>query len=277
MQEKNFGEIKQVAINKLTEIYSAIDNFLNNGEDSFRKTKRELENFVIEEEEIGNTNIAKTEQSFIDTLNSVSSSLNSINGMILAVKEMSNNGIPFKTEVEYAKKPSLEYNSLSSVKLWSSFKNNDYAHAQLVDVFDNVYNYETNNGGLFYVELVKSEADQKPSYRQDFNIPPYQKDNKTIFLLLSSNFKIKDMDDNEIKTDYKIKNLRTIYNGEEKKDMIFVSKNNNNVLCANVIFDVFYPESDNESDGYPKEYFNLTVNLNYDIDNDSYSIRVLSK
>ena len=276
----NFGSVKRDVIKQLDDSIKVIDSLLIKREDvitiappnSLVDSMKKLEQLIPEDKE----NIAKTEQSFVDLVGNIVSSLKGIKGIVEAVKTMANAGcpaIPYTSQADYATE---EYIKLSSVKLWSKFRDN-ISFAQLVDINGNRYIKGSN--AIFKVAIVNSADLQEPSYRIDFNIEPYMDDNKTVYLYLGDGFIVTDPDGKKLiqGVDYTIKNIRTVdpSNGMDISDCIYVYKNDADVMCAKLMFDIYYPSSDNEDIGYPKDYFYVTVEFGYNESSKKYSLRVI--
>lgn len=283
-EELYFGSLKRKVTLQLDNVYNVLNTLLY-GTTQEEKTnslftlKKLLQALVVDE----SSNIGKTEQEFVDLVGCIADSLKGVNGIVSSVQTMSNNAFPAKITINSYEFASPEILDLGYITLWNKFRDRDVP-ANLITVDNEKYVKGTN--ALFLVELAEKDTFgnviQEPLYRDNFNVEPYLDDNKTVYFYPNKSFVVTDLEDESIElrygVDYVINNLRTVVNGEEKPGMIYVYKNNDNVMCAKLIFDISYPAFDDETKGFPKNYFSIETILqcNDDLTPKTYSIRVIN-
>lgn len=188
-----------------------------------------------------------SEVNYTKLLSSIKQTLEGLNGLIEATKEMSNNGSPF-VEIPSLKQDDEEYTlyppNIPYIELWSKCR--DSESDVWLKTVDGVNSY-FGQTGLFYLKV---DSDPRPSYSDYIN--PSSNANKTVSLCLNG-VSIKDSEGNELKSNYSFL--------LENNSTVEIKRTSEGFVYAHVSVYFNYPVIDTQD--YPKSFFNVKENLGF--------------
>ena len=277
--KRNFGQLKADSIESLESIEIMLDNMIKgttalgytnpviSASDSLRTITKEMSDIISEDEDSGKeSEYIKNESDYLNLLTSIKQTIDGLNGLISATKDMSISSAPF-IDIPSAKTSEEEYNnfppSIPFIELWGTTTEGDTV---------NLYNINGKKSyvgetGTFYLKLSNDGRTQPTD--AEYTI---EKNQRTVFIDLS-NIKIIDENNDEIpKNEYSFL-LDNLNSSNEQIVEIKESTDeeiDNRKLYAHVSFYFKYPITNTTK--FPKDFFSIKKSVGFEELNDTTKV-----